>query len=93
MKLYLVVIEDQQDCYEEHTAQISDVAYKDLNEAMKAFQNAINDIEGNPDEWWVAREMDGPGLVKEIHTDRMVEYYDRYGYDRLYVYIHEMELV
>ena len=96
MKLYLVVIEDQKECYDEHTAQISDVAYKDLDKAKKAFYEAINEVENNADDWWVAEDWNNNtivSVVKETLSDRMVEYYDKYGASKLYVYIHEVEVV
>ena len=95
-KVYAVVIEDQKERYEEATAQISEQAYTSLADAKQAFNKAIVKIENDDDCCWVAKNWHKDKkvtVVKKEVTERWIEYYDKYCGDKLYVRIHEMELV
>ena len=90
---YIVVVEDQAECYEEHTAQISEIAYDNLDDAKRELQNCINDIETNTEWSWVARSLTDyvVSVRKKTISNRWTEYIDMYSSNRMYAYIQEIK--
>ena len=51
MKLYLVVIEDQKESYEDATADVGERAYTNLADAKQEFNKRMLSIENDEDKW------------------------------------------
>ncbi|MBE6319656.1 MAG: hypothetical protein E7075_01695 [Bacteroidales bacterium] len=90
-KVYVVIVEDQKESYEDATADVGERAYTNLADAKQEFNKRMLSIENDEDKWWVAQNR--KSVVKKMRTDRWAEYYTRYGADKLHLIIHEMELV
>lgn len=90
-KVYVVIVEDQKESYEDATADVGERAYTNLAEAKQEFNKRMLSIENDDDNWWVAQNR--KSVVKKMRTDRWAEYYTQYGADKLHLRIHEMELV
>jgi hypothetical protein len=91
---YIVVVEDQAECYEEHTAQISEFAYDNLYQAKLELEKCINDIETDTEWSWVARSLMETvvSVRKKTLSDRWIEYVDMYNSNRMYAYIQEIKV-
>lgn len=95
-KVYVVIVEDQKESYEEATANVGERAYTNLADAKQEYNKRMLSIENDEDNWWVAKNWHQDtivSVVKKEHTERWTEYYDQYGADKLHLRIHEMELV
>lgn len=88
---YIVVVEDQAEHYEEHTASIGEIAYDNLDDAKRELENFINDIETNTEWSWVATALMDT-IRKKTLSDRWVEYIDMYSDNRMYAYITEIKI-
>jgi hypothetical protein len=91
---YIVVVEDQAEHYEEHTASISEFAYDNLDDAKRELENCINDIETDTEWSWVARSLTDTvvDVQKKALSDRWVEYIGMYSGNRTYAYITEIKI-
>lgn len=92
---YIVVVEDQADCYDECTASISEFAYDSLSEAKRELQERIKQIETETKWSWVARAFKETVVTvrKKTLSDRWVEYIDMYSANRAYAYIQEIKIL
>lgn len=91
---YIVVIEDQAECYSEHTASISEFAYDNLDDAKRELQERIQEIETDTEWSWVARALMDTvvDVQKKTISDLWVEYIGMYSGSRTYVYITEIKI-
>lgn len=91
---YIVVVEDQAEHYEEHTASISEFAYDNLDDAKRELENCINDIETDTEWSWVARSLTDTvvDVQKKALSDLWVEYIGMYSGNRTYAYITEIKI-
>lgn len=91
---YIVVVEDQAECYDEHTASISEFAYDNLDDAKRELQERIQEIETDTEWSWVARALMDTivSVRKKTQSDRWVEYIDMYSGNRTYAYITEIKI-
>lgn len=91
---YIVVVEDQAECYDECTASISEFAYDNLDDAKRELENRINDIETDTKWSWVARSLMDTivSVRKNTLSDMWVEYIDMYSSNRTYAYITEIKI-
>ena len=91
---YIVVVEDQAEHYEEHTATISEFAYDNLDDAKRELENCVNDIETDTEWSWVARSLMDTivSVRKNVFSDRWVVYIDMYSGNRMYAYITEIKI-
>lgn len=91
---YIVVVEDQAECYDECTASISEFAYDSLSDAKRELQERIKQIETETKWSWVARALMDTivSVRKKTLSDLWVEYIDMYSDNRTYAYITEIKI-
>ena len=92
---YIVVVEDQAEHYEEHTASIGELAYDNIDDAKRELQERIQEIETETEWSWVAKAFKDTIVTvrKKTLSDRWVEYIDMYGSSRTYAYIQEIKIL
>lgn len=92
---YIVVVENQAEGFEEHTAFICDVAYDNIEDAILKFNQCVSEIENDTEFSWVAESLENPIVTvrkKIMFGGRWIEYKDMYSSSRMYAYIKEIKI-